>query len=94
MRPAKKWRSGMGAFRTLAWLMLGCIRSARVAPMRKLSFQISSQNETRPLRDLDAERFRFRPAVAADAQENDYCSKVLVPRPLGSDRKTFGLRFH
>jgi hypothetical protein len=62
--------------------------------MRNLTFQMSSQNDTRPLRDLNTERFRFRPAVAAEVQENDYCSKVLTPRQQGSTRKTFGLRFH
>jgi hypothetical protein len=62
--------------------------------MRNLTFQMSSQNETRPLRDLDAERFRFRPAVAASTKEQDYCSKVLFPRQRGIIRKTFGLRLN
>lgn len=61
--------------------------------MRGLTFQISSQNETnRPLRDLDQERGKFAPAVAAVAEEEEYCSRVLVSRQRGSISKMFGQR--
>jgi hypothetical protein len=62
--------------------------------MRNLSFQMSSENETRPLRDLNAERFRFRPATGASAEDQEYCSKVLEPLRRGRAHRTFGLRFH
>jgi hypothetical protein len=74
--------------------MLRAIGPVRGVPMRNLTFQISSQDETRPLRDLNAERFRFRPAIAVAADEQDYYSKVLVPRQRNSARKGFGLRLH
>ena len=79
-------------FRTLAHIMLGSPHLVRGIPMRSLTFQMSSQNETRPLRDLNAERYKFRPAIAVFTQEQDYWAEVL--RPIGRNRagETFGLR--